>query len=226
MLTREQVQFYAEHGYLIVEGFLTEREIGLYREESELLVNHCYECGDLVDSWGCIVEPLGSGYLDTAQITNTVRSDRSFYEQARSQIHKGDLVTCTLLKYGQCAMQLLNKTDTAYLLNEQYIVKPPRSKTKFEWHQDILYFKPEERKHAIVSAWSPLDNVSEGNGTVCVEPNKRSGKQPFWANMAAGSVLFMDGRLRHCSSGNTSANSLAAPVVNSSGGLVAFGVPV
>ncbi|KAJ2741029.1 hypothetical protein GGI20_005471 [Coemansia sp. BCRC 34301] len=224
-LSLDQVHFYHAHGYLIVEPFLTDRETQLYRDEAQQLTNHCYEQGDIVANWGCIVEPLGCGYYDDdAQVTQLAKSDRASYIALRAYqpVPSPALPLCTLDKFGQCARQLLhasnvNAQQSVYLLNEQYIVKPPRSPSaEFAWHQDVLYFSETQRKHAVVSAWTPLNSVSSVNGTVLVEPFpdptnpgvyecNPGGRDTFAAKMEAGSVLFMDGRLRHCSSGNHSA---------------------
>ncbi|KAJ1955208.1 hypothetical protein GGI12_005614 [Dipsacomyces acuminosporus] len=194
----------------------------MYRDEAQLLVNHCYELGDIVDKWGCVVEPLGCGYFDECELTDHVKTDRTAFFDLRSKIGPPELALCTLDKFGICARQLLfgiheraADAEQVYLLNDQYIVKPPYADAKFAYHQDTLYFSTSERQHLIVSAWTPLDAVSEANGTVLVDPfpdpsnpgqyPKLKGKDSFWADMPAGSVLFMDGRLRHCSEGNQSA---------------------
>ncbi|KAJ1771782.1 hypothetical protein LPJ74_002085 [Coemansia sp. RSA 1843] len=230
------------HGYLVVPGFLTAHELAMYRAESEMLVNHCYEQGDLVANWGCVVEPLGCGYFSDSEITAGVRTDRTQYAGLRAQVSPRELIQCTLDKFGYCAQQLLHSqhavdSDTGpsssggvFLLNEQYIVKPPHTQAEFAWHQDILYFKPEERSHTVVSIWTPIDDVSLDNGTVWVDPfpdPDRPGKYmharnetpssqlikgdpAFATELTAGSALFMDGRLRHCSTGNNTSRFRSA----------------
>ncbi|KAJ2441232.1 hypothetical protein GGF42_007363 [Coemansia sp. RSA 2424] len=221
LLSPEQILFYRTHGYLIVEAFLTENEILLYQDEAQQLTNHCYEQGDIVANWGCVVEPLGCGYYDDDQVTQLAKSDRRSYIALRAQSAPLALLLCTLDKFGMCAQQLLrDKGDEqlTYLLNEQYIVKPPHSTSaEFAWHQDVLYFSESQRQHSVVSVWTPLSRVSAANGTVLVEPfpdhtspgvykDAPGGESSFAATMEAGSALFMDGRLRHCSSGNQSAS--------------------
>ncbi|KAJ2760562.1 hypothetical protein H4S06_001660 [Coemansia sp. BCRC 34490] len=243
-LTDEQLAFFRARGYLVVPGFLTAHELALYRAESETLANHCYEQGDLVADWGCVVEPLGCGYFADPEITAAVRTDRTRYAELRARLSPRTLVRCTLDGFGHCAQQLLRHrpqrpapplpctasplaaADTVYLLNEQYIVKPPRTPTEFAWHQDVVYLGAEERSRAVVSVWTPLDDVAVGNGTVWVDPfpdpdrpgcyaqdvaadtlphgRSAGGGNAFAVELAAGSALFMDGRLRHCSTGNAS----------------------
>ncbi|KAJ1850630.1 hypothetical protein LPJ73_003357 [Coemansia sp. RSA 2703] len=221
MLTPSQVDFYHTHGYLIVEEFLTSKEVRGYTDEAQTLINHCYEQGDIVAHWGCVVEPFGCGFFDSSEIPRNACTTREGFIALRSTLSAPDVAVCTLNKFGRCARQLLAKDEAekTYLLNDQYIVKPPREdKAEFAWHQDILYFSEAERKHSIVSIWTPLDDVDITNGTVLVDPfpdptrpgiydhdsAAGSSSRVFPAVMSAGSALFMDGRLRHCSTGNMS----------------------
>ncbi|KAJ1811691.1 hypothetical protein LPJ56_004193 [Coemansia sp. RSA 2599] len=220
LLTQDQVSFYCRNGYLIVDGFLTPKEVDAYTAEAQTLVNHCYEHGDIVAHWGCVVEPFGCGFFDSTEISEQARTTRKGFVSLRSALLDCSYTaTCTLDKFGRCAEQLLlahGAAERAYLLNDQYIVKPPHeASAQFAWHQDVLYFSKEERQYPVVSAWTPLDDVDASNGTVLVDPFPNpdypgvyadaAGAQSarvFPAVLAAGSVLFMDGRLRHCSMGN------------------------
>ncbi|KAJ1719298.1 hypothetical protein LPJ53_005921 [Coemansia erecta] len=221
MLTPSQVAFYRSNGYLIVDGFLTPDEVRSYAAEAQTLVNHCYEQGDIVAHWGCVIEPFGCGFFNPAEITRQACTTREGFVALRSALSAREVAACTLGKFGRCARQLLaeGKTGGTYLLNDQYIVKPPREdRAEFAWHQDILYFSEAERRHAVVSVWTPLDDVDEINGTVLVDPFPNPSRPGIYENdssadvstrvfpavMAAGSALFMDGRLRHCSTGNKS----------------------
>jgi ectoine hydroxylase-related dioxygenase (phytanoyl-CoA dioxygenase family) len=63
--------------------------------------------------------------------------------------------------------------DTAYLFNEQYVVKAAERGMTFGWHQDsgfIPYPHP-----PYLTCWIPLDHVSEANGTVYLLPYSRAG---------------------------------------------------
>ncbi|KAJ2359355.1 hypothetical protein IWW50_000416 [Coemansia erecta] len=218
MLTLDQVEAYRKHGYVIVPDFINKREVDAYAKEAETLTNHCYEHGDIVAKWGCVVEPLGCGYLDKHEIPQAAKTSRAEYLRARAQISSQPTpALCTLDKFGACARQLLlqhTDSNTVVLLNEQYVVKPPRAQAEFAWHQDVLYFSGTQRQHAIVSVWTPLCDVCTANGTVLIDPfpdpdrpgdyDARILQRPtVAAEMAAGSALFMDGRLRHCSTANT-----------------------
>ncbi|KAJ2142559.1 hypothetical protein IW136_001922 [Coemansia sp. RSA 678] len=236
MLTAAQVDAFHTRGYVVVRGFLSALEIASYTEEAEVLVNHCYEQGDIVSKWGCVVEPFGCGYLDS--IPPLARTTQTSYIATRAQITPAPAL-CTLSKYGMCARQLLE--SSVVLLNEQYVVKPPRSEAAFDWHQDVLYFKDEQREHRMVSVWTPLCDVREDNGTVLVDPYPdptRPGvytrePEPVVVEMSAGCALFMDGRLRHCSGANTSnafrtayMPQFSSGQISDDNGLTALAVPV
>ncbi|KAJ2697955.1 hypothetical protein FB645_005785 [Coemansia sp. IMI 203386] len=222
LFTQDQVSFYCKNGFLIVDGFLTPKEIATYSAEAQTLVNHCYEHGDIVTHWGCVVEPFGCGFFDSTEISELARTTRKGFVALRNTLFESNsAATCTLDKFGRCAEQLLvacGTSEKAYLLNDQYIVKPPHEPSaQFAWHQDVLYFSNEERQYPVVSVWTPLDSVDETNGTVLVDPfpdpdrpgvytdsGNAQNTRVFPAVLAAGSALFMDGRLRHCSTGNNS----------------------
>ena len=60
----------------------------------------------------------------------------------------------------------------AYLFNEHYVVKPPRNKVEFRWHQDAV----EQLSMCVappcghyVSAWAALDDAGAFNGGLCVD---------------------------------------------------------
>ncbi|KAJ2370191.1 hypothetical protein H4S01_000536 [Coemansia sp. RSA 2610] len=235
MLSADQIQIFCRTGYLIVPDFLAADEIKQHQDEAELLTNHCCERGDLVAQWGCVVEPLGCGYFDHSEIPADARSSRTEYLRIRAQISSSSLAARVLDRFGACARQLLADASQreVVLLNEQYIVKPPRSTAEFAWHQDVLYFSQTQRQHSIVSVWTPLCDVSSKNGTVLIDPYPdptRPGEypaqpasSPIAVTLAAGSALFMDGRLRHCSTENTTSTFRTVYMPQFSLGAVAAG---
>ena len=66
--------------------------------------------------------------------------------------------------------------ETAYLFNEQYVVKAAEVGTKFAWHQDSGYIGHYHRPY--LSCWCALDDMTVENGTVYVLPYERAGMQP------------------------------------------------
>lgn len=66
--------------------------------------------------------------------------------------------------------------ETAYLFNEQYVVKAAEVGTKFGWHQDSGYVGHYHRPY--LSCWCALDDMTVENGTVYLLPYERAGMQP------------------------------------------------
>lgn len=63
--------------------------------------------------------------------------------------------------------------DTAYLFNEQYVVKAAEKGMKFGWHQDSGFIGYPHQPY--LSCWCALDDVTVENGTVYLLPYSRAG---------------------------------------------------
>ena len=63
--------------------------------------------------------------------------------------------------------------DTAYLFNEQYVVKAAERGMRFGWHQDSGFIGYPHAPY--LTCWIALDDVSEANGTVYLLPYARAG---------------------------------------------------
>ena len=63
--------------------------------------------------------------------------------------------------------------ESAYLFNEQYVVKAAEKGLKFGWHQDSGFVGYPHRPY--LSCWCALDEVSVENGTVNLLPYSRAG---------------------------------------------------
>ena len=63
--------------------------------------------------------------------------------------------------------------NTAYLFNEQYVVKAAERGMKFSWHQDGGFIPYEHAPY--LTCWITLDDVTEENGTVYLLPYSRAG---------------------------------------------------
>ncbi|KAI8977577.1 hypothetical protein BDF20DRAFT_875607 [Mycotypha africana] len=207
-LTKEHIQQFQEKGYTVLLDALTKEELALLHEESDVLLNHLLNEGyDIVKHLGCIVEPWTCGFLEyeneeyktTAQsykeIRDTILWDNAFPGSA------SDLI---LKKYGGFASQLL-ASQRVYLLNEQFIIKPPFTlgQSQFVWHKDSDYYDDvRHRKEWTVACWTALDDVGASNGTVELK-DFQGGERMLEA--PAGSILFMSSQLLHKSEGNGSA---------------------
>ncbi|KAG1169290.1 hypothetical protein G6F70_008912 [Rhizopus microsporus] len=202
MLTDRHCKEFKEKGYTILLDALNKQQVELLHNEADELANYLMsEQVDLVKDLGCVLEPWTCGYIDTPE-TKEYKVNKQEYVKIRDSIYPSDHATVSGLlfdTYAIWASQLLNSKDI-YLLNEQYIVKPPLSSSysQFVWHRDSDYYHDTSIKNQMtVACWTALDDVNRVNGTVIVEDG-------HVVEIPAGSILFMSSHLLHKSTGNAS----------------------
>ena len=67
---------------------------------------------------------------------------------------------------------------TAFLHNDQYVVKCEETGMRFAWHQDGAYVHARIGEHSeCITCWCTLDDVHEKNGTIFILPASRFGKR-------------------------------------------------
>ncbi|NBB83743.1 MAG: hypothetical protein GVY28_10100, partial [Alphaproteobacteria bacterium] len=112
----------------------------------------------------------------------------------------------------------------AWLFTDQFLIKGPKSRMDFNWHQDGGYVPVDHAPFVVV--WIPLDPVDPGNGTIRAIPFSRDPDRGLRAHRdhptnadlvaydgadpgdpvvcPAGSVVAFDSRLLHASDDNAS----------------------
>lgn len=87
--------------------------------------------------------------------------------------------------------------DTAYLHNEQFVVKLRDERSSFAWHQDSGYtvYEGGAEKHApYLTCWLALDDMSEENGTISLLPYSRAGTRELmehrWSDEANAMIGY------------------------------------
>ncbi|RUS17607.1 hypothetical protein BC937DRAFT_89747 [Endogone sp. FLAS-F59071] len=200
---------------------LTPTELESLRTECDTLVNHVYSERDLLADAGCIVEPLSCGYVDHDPIhPEAYKHDQTFYRKIRSQItEEKEILDVILHKIAAMAIQVLP-------------VEPSR-----ELYLDSEYMPLTCRHIPTVACWITLDDVSEANGTLHIEPYPQTSSfgshtclsslypstpsaNPVIVTVPAGSVVLMSGAVRHCSGGNDSGRFRRAFMPQYSAGIV------
>ncbi|KAG2201993.1 hypothetical protein INT47_000532 [Mucor saturninus] len=207
MLTGANILEFQTKGYTILINGLSEAELKHLHDEADTLTNYLISEGyDIINDFGCIVEPWSCGFLDGSSDYNM---DRDKYSKIRNSIswnNSCDTVQASdivLSKYGSTWASLLLQQQV-YLLNEQFIIKPPFSllSSPFAWHKDSDYYQDERhRQERTVACWTALDTVDENNGTI--EIKDFLGNQETIC-VPAGSIVFMSDQLLHTSTGNAS----------------------
>ncbi|KAG9304938.1 hypothetical protein G9A89_003106 [Geosiphon pyriformis] len=166
---------FSTDGFYILHDALTVQELDCLRLECDTLINHICDNGlEIVQDFGCVIEPLNSGFLD---IDRTISRNRykyysDVYRKFRSQIVDCDQnVDLILRKLAKLSSKFLPHCNPVYLFNEQYIIKPPKcQQARFEWHQDSEYMNEKCRSIPSIACWIALDDMNKGNGTLHIDP--------------------------------------------------------
>lgn len=217
MLTAEQIIFFAQEGYLIVEDLITPQEVDYFRGVYEdFLSGKISTTGHRSDLSG----QTEAG--ETEKIVQIMRPAILFPELARSIVHQ---------RASAIARQLLGPDmDLDF---DMLIDKPPHTNAPTPWHQDEAYWIDMADKRA-VSCWLALDDVVKENGCMWFIPRShheslRSHKQTgnggalqcvaseseaVAAEIAAGSCTFHNGRTVHYARGNTTGRRRRALITN------------
>ncbi|KAG2187214.1 hypothetical protein INT44_004886, partial [Umbelopsis vinacea] len=183
---------------------LSSKQIERFHTEADTLLNHVMDQNlDLARDLGCIIEPLTCGYMDDLP-ADYRKSAQVFCKQRDLILDDGNSISEILFsEMARWSAQLL-KCSTVYLLNEQYIIKPPSSSadSSFRWHTDGEYLPAHEHHIKSVACWTALDDVDENNGGLTIKPLDGSGEH--LVNVPAGSIVFLSNRVVHKSTANQS----------------------
>ena len=157
-ITQEQIDAYRNQGFFILESVMTSEQLDGLRAE----------CDRYVANFEREMEEQGV----------TSRSINHYKQRyfIANRGHESPIVSAFL--FGELMAGIARTTlgDTAYLFNEQYVVKAAKVGSKFAWHQDSGYIGHYHRPY--LSCWCALDDMSEANGTIYVLPYDRAGMTP------------------------------------------------
>ncbi len=156
LVSAENIQQYHRDGYFILESVISAPVLEALREE----------CMRHVGIYDREMEAKG---ITTQGITHYKKRYFISNRSASSPI-------MTEFLYSDLMAEICRATlgQTAYLFNEQYVVKAADSDSKFAWHQDSGYVGHYHR--AYLSCWCALDDMSLENGTVFILPYGRDGR--------------------------------------------------
>jgi len=155
LISEEKKRQYREEGFFILERVIPDDVLAMLREE----------CAAIIDNRNKEIEASGSD-----QLGSDIRDNRYFianrYREA-GRLHE--------FIFGDVMAEICRATlgPNAYLFYEQWVVKGAEKGVKFSWHQDSGYVKAPHKTY--VTCWSPLDDVSEENGTAYLLPYSRAG---------------------------------------------------
>ncbi len=156
MTTPQQIEQYHSEGYFILESVIPADVLEALRDE----------CMHMVDQFDREMESKG---VTSHNITHYKKRYFISNRSASSPI-------MTDFLFSQLMADICRATlgDTAYLFNEQYVVKAADADTQFAWHQDSGYVGHYHKPY--LSCWCALDDMTEENGTVYILPYSRDGR--------------------------------------------------
>ena len=208
-----QKESFRTNGFMIVEDFLTGEELDAARAacdaEVERSAREMREQG---------VSENGINVLDRKYFILNARLRRP---DLRRIVFSGKTEAVCRATIG----------ETAYLHNEQFVVKMMDRATSFAWHQDSgysVYSGGAARHEPYVTCWLALDDMSAANGTISVLPFPRhepsrellehtwsqevnayvgyeGGDEGDLVEVPAGTLVAFSSRLLHKSGANTTA---------------------
>ncbi|MCL5283335.1 MAG: phytanoyl-CoA dioxygenase family protein [Armatimonadetes bacterium] len=156
MLTKDQIKFYHDNGYLLVPGMLSTEEAAFYRKE-------CHGLADRLSATRNIDATWGSAREATLAAANTVVlhcHDVQFYSAAFSHLIVNERLT-------EAAADIIG-VPNVQLHHTKMFIKPPEKGSPFPMHQDHPYF-PHER-HSMIAAIIHFDDAPIEKGCVRVVP--------------------------------------------------------
>lgn len=154
MLTEEQMQFYADNGYVLVKGLLTKEEAASYRQEAHALMERLTRLREQeVDAtWGSAPSRGKKTQLLHCH-------DVQFQSAAFSRLLLNDRLTSV-------AADILG--PNVQLHHTKMFIKPPEKGSPFPLHQDSPFFPHEQ--HSMIAAIVHFDDAPLEKGCVCVVP--------------------------------------------------------
>lgn len=160
MLTREQIQFYQDNGYLLAEQVFTPEDIEECVRETDAMFDRVQQGGrQLEATWG--------GKWRETQIPKEELGQTSVLSIHNMQYHSA-VFTRMLVnpKLAGIVADLIG--PNVQLHHTKLHVKPPEKGSPFPMHQDYHYFPYE--KDSMIAAVIYLEDATVESGCLCVMP--------------------------------------------------------
>src|SRR5437588_7546674 len=156
MLTKEQVAFYQEQGYLLVERLLTQQEAQELRQECHALAQRLSVHADMDATWASARKAVAQAKHTSILHCHNVQ----FYAAAFSRLLIDERLTGV-------AADIIGSPNVQ-LHHTKMFIKPPEKGSPFPLHQDVPYF-PHDR-HSMIAAILHFDDAPIEKGCVRVVP--------------------------------------------------------
>lgn len=156
MITKEDVEFYKENGYLLVRSVFSHEEVEAMRSGVETIIQRAAQTKyDHNAAWQ-------GDYIPPEELKKLVL--KGFHD-----VHYHDAVFTRAAVHANMTAVLSQLIGPNVLLHHsKMLVKPPEKGAAFPMHQDAPYFP--HAKHTMLAASVHLDDADEENGCLCVIP--------------------------------------------------------
>ncbi len=156
MLSKDQVTFYHENGYLLVEALLSQEEAEFYRRECHELAERLSIDPRIDATWGSAREAMAQ-----AQETKVLHCHNvQFYSASFSGLIVDDRLT-------SIAADIIGSPNVQ-LHHTKMFIKPPEKGSPFPLHQDYPYFP--HARHTMIAAVIHFDDAPPEKGCIRVIP--------------------------------------------------------
>lgn len=158
-ITEDQRRQYRDEGYFVLPNALSDDDVELLRSGAAYSIAKADAAMDA---------------LGTDRVNINVRGRRYFSNKVAEERRE-----LRRFLFGELMADICRATlgDTAYLFNEQYVIKCADPDTSFAWHQDSGYVH--ERHEPYLTCWIALDDVQESNGPVYLLPYSQAGVRTY-----------------------------------------------
>jgi phytanoyl-CoA hydroxylase len=156
MLSRKQLDFYHENGYLLVENLLTRDEAEFYRRECHDLAARLSTDERIDATWGSAREAVAQAVDTKVLHCHNVQ----FYSAAFSRLIVDERFTAV-------AADIIGSPNVQ-LHHTKMFIKPPEKGSPFPLHQDYPYFP--HARHTMIAAVFHFDDAPLEKGCIRVIP--------------------------------------------------------
>jgi phytanoyl-CoA hydroxylase len=156
MLNADQLDFYHENGYLLVEGLLSPEEAAFYRAECHALQQRLALQSEMDATWGSARQAVAGAEQTVIHHCHNVQ----FYSAAFTRL-------LTEPRLVDAAADIIDSPNVQ-LHHTKMFIKPPEKGSPFPMHQDYPYF-PHDR-HSMIAAILHFDDAPVEKGCVRVVP--------------------------------------------------------
>ncbi|MEX0774594.1 MAG: phytanoyl-CoA dioxygenase family protein [Phycisphaeraceae bacterium] len=226
--TAEHVRFFVDNGYLILPGLITPPELDELKADTAKVARGGYPCESIT--------PLPADMSDREVQRNVLCIHQPHYISPVMESYVKHVKICGVLSQITAA-HLPWWDGSVKCMQSMLFVKPPGFQGQ-AWHQDEIYIPTRDR--SLIGAWIAIDDATTANGCLYVipgshkqgylYPQKKHDNEEEWdfantshgfdesakvaVEVKAGSVVFFNGYLLHCSFKNRTTDSYRRVLVN------------